>query len=428
LKKRSYDNGMNMTEGSYDIVIVGGGFAGASLALMLSATPLRIALIDQKPLAVPLGNSVQFNALDDERAIALAHSSYLIFKTLGLWEELSALVTPIKQVHVSDRGHFGIARLQAENYSVPALGYVIAAHHLANILQKNLQTQTTVDVLAPAQVCQLEKTAEGMRVLIQDAKQQQPLWLNTQLVVAADGGHSAIKNLYQIDSKITDHCQTAIVGNIELARTHHGIAYERFTADGPLAMLPLAENQCGMVWTVATEKVSALMNLDDRKFCQQLQQQLGYRLGKLQRIGKRQAFPLRSIYARQQVFPGLVLVGNAAHNLHPVGGQGLNLSLRDLASLAEVLTHAHKNAQILGCLDVLRCYQQQRQQDQKVIINFSEKVVQLFSNRFSPWVWLRDLGLMGIEILPPIKNHLAKRLMGAQGPLPRLACGLPLDV
>lgn len=423
-----------MTEHCYDIVIVGGGFVGASLAIALAKTPLRIALVDAKPLQDSRGQPPPSDI--DIRGIALAYSSHLIFQALGLWSQLENAATPIQHIHVSDHGHFGATRFQASQYQVPAFGYVVPAHYLGQVLHQGLAAQTGIHCFIPATVTDLQSINESdehhsdniFKFKVTLNQQNAPTTvLKTHLIVAADGSDSVVRKLYQVRSKTIEHNQSAIITTVELARPHGNIAYERFTAAGPVAFLPLGENRCGVVWTVADKKVTELMELSAEHFCQRLQQQFGYRLGRMLQIGKRQVFPLRSVYAEQQIFPGLVLLGNAAHSLHPVGGQGFNLALRDLATLADVLVQAYKNNEMLGELAVLQRYQQRRKTDQAAIIHFSEKVVAIFSNNFSPLVLLRDLALIGIDVLPAIKSRLVQRLMGVAGPAPRLACGLELE-
>ena len=408
----------------YDIVIVGGGMVGASLACALGEQPFKVAMIEahSHDLDTPPGY--------DDRAIALSYGTSQIFRTLGLWDKFDHKVTPIKRIHVSDRGHMGVTRIDHQQENVDALGYVITARDLGQVLYEVLSQLKNVDLLKPAQLTQLaisDPQVEATITINPDIDKPASKTLTARLLVAADGGNSSVRQLLNIDAQQHDYRQTAITANISTQRPHNNIAYERFTSQGPLALLPMGDtHQCSLVWTRHTANVDPLIALSDEEFLQQLQKEFGNRLGKFTRVGKRSTYPLKLVRATAQVRRRVALIGNAAHTLHPIAGQGFNLGMRDVATLAQVLVDEQKAQRDIGLLRVLQTYQQWRQEDHRRIIGFTDNLVRIFSNRFAPLALARNLGLIATDIVPPMKHLLAKHTMGMAGKLPRLARGLPL--
>ncbi|MDH5326879.1 MAG: FAD-dependent monooxygenase, partial [Gammaproteobacteria bacterium] len=250
--------------------------------------------------------------------------------------------------------------------------------------------------------------------------------VKTRLLVAADGGQSSVRTLCNIEVKQREYHQSAVIANISCSHPQAHTAYERFTPQGPLALLPMGVERYSLVWTHNQRDVEAVMALPDTDFLQQLQQAFGNRLGQLIKTGKREAYPLRLTQACEQIRPRIALIGNAAHTLHPIAGQGFNLGLRDVATLAQVIVDARHNDQDIGSLETLKQYAQWRQKDQNHIITLTDTLVRLFSNRFKPLSLARNLGLIGMDLLPPLKRQFSKHTMGVAGRLPRLARGLPL--
>lgn len=413
----------------YDIVIVGGGMVGASLACALGDQPFKVAMVEahNHDLDTPPGY--------DDRAIALSYGSSQIFRTLGLWSEFVDAVTPIKRIHVSDRGHLGVTRIDHEKENVEALGYVITARQLGQVLYGALSRLNNVTLIKPARLTRVELSDQQAELTLD----QEPLEnapapdtgavkkLTTRLLVAADGGNSSVRRLLDIDTWQQDYRQTAITANVSTQQPHNNVAYERFTAQGPLALLPMDDaHQCSLVWTRHADNVQSLMALSDEEFLQRLQHYFGNRLGQFTRVGKRSTYPLKLVRANSQVRRRMVLIGNAAHTLHPIAGQGFNLGMRDVAALAQVLVDEQRAQRDIGLLRVLQTYQQWRQEDHRRIIGFTDNLVRIFSNRFGPLALARNLGLVATDIIPPVKHLLAKHTMGMAGKLPRLARGLPL--
>ena len=413
----------NKQNTDYDLIIVGGGMVGASLACALSKLPLRIAIIE----AVPYQDNKQPSY--DDRAIALSFGSRRIFDGLGLWPDIAKHTTAINRIHVSDQGRFGFTRLDNKQENVDALGYVITARNLGGALVQQLDQIDNLTLLSPAKLIDLKLGDDHSTAVIE--KNEKTETLTAQLIVAADGGNSAVRKLLDIHTTDHDYNQTAIVTNITPEFSHQNIAYERFTKHGPLALLPMENNRCALVWTQSPQEAERILELNDKDFLNELQPCFGQRLGLLLKVGKRVAYPLKLVKAQEQVRNRLALIGNAAHTLHPIAGQGFNLGLRDVATLAQIISdvsvnnNAQQNSDI-GELEVLKNYAQWRTRDHRQVIGFTNTLVEIFSNNFPPLAMARNLGLITTDIVPPLKHALSKHSMGISGKLPRLARGLPL--
>ena len=408
----------------YDILIVGGGMVGATMAYALSPLPLRIGVIE----AVPFKSASQPSY--DDRAIALAYGSARIFEAMGLWHRFADKVSPIKKIHVSDRGHFGVTRIDAAEEKVGALGYVMENRVIGAVLSEELPKLENVDLICPATVTNVEMDESQARLNIErDGQQQQ---LSARLVIAADGGNSVVRQLLDIPTHSWDYGQAAVIANVTPERHHRGLAYERFTDTGPVAMLPNAyaetddPNRCSLVWTVRSGDEARVLGLSDEAFLAELQSRFGYRLGELQKVGRRNAYPLKLVRAKQQVRSRLALIGNAAHTLHPIAGQGFNLGQRDVAVLADVLAAALANGEDIGAEAVMQRYADWRHWDHKKVIGFTDGLARLFSNPLAPVALARNIGLFAIDVVPPLKRMLSRQTLGLAGKLPRLAMGLPL--
>jgi 2-octaprenyl-6-methoxyphenol hydroxylase len=423
-------------ETDYDVIVVGGGMVGASLACALAPLGLRIGVVE----AVPLTAAAQPSY--DDRTVALAWGSRRIFEGIGVWDEIARLgATPIERIHISDRGHFGCTRLSAADLGREALGYVVENRVLGAALLARLQASTDVAWLCPARLEKFEPGDDLATVTIRQDDQSRTL--RARLVIGADGADSVVRAAAGIAAKRTDYDQTAVVTNVTPERPHANTAYERFTETGPLALLPMNDcrplprvpapaapeppaHRCAVVWSARAGEVQTILGWSDDEYLAQLQARFGDRLGRLTKPGKRMAYPLKLTRVPEQAKPRLVVIGNAAHTVHPVAGQGFNLGLRDVAALAEALADALRNGEDIGALGVLQRYAARRMRDNRVTQAFTHGLIRVFANDFPPLVLARNLGLVAVDLLPPVKRAFVRVTSGLAGRLPRLARGLPL--
>jgi 2-octaprenyl-6-methoxyphenol hydroxylase len=401
---------------SFDVAIVGGGMVGASLAAALTPLGLRVALVESVPLQS--GSQPSF----DERTTALSNGSRRILHSMGVWDAVAPEAAPIRRIHVSDQGRFGFARIDAAEEGVAALGFVLANRVLGAALWERLAGDPAITIFCPARVNEIAASPETVTLQV-EADEQPPRTLRARLLVAADGANSGIRKALGIEATRWDYEQTAIITNVATRKFHDHVAYERFTSTGPLAVLPLADGRCTVVWTLAPEVAQATMQLDDATFLARLQERFGFRLGRFTRVGRRHAYPLALTRAEERVGERVVIIGNAAQGLHPIAGQGFNLGLRDVATLAEVIADSPAT---LGDEAMLARYDEWRRTDRRGVIAFTDGLVRLFGNPLGSVKVARDLGLLLFDVLPPAKSALSALSMGITGKLPRLARGVPL--
>ena len=387
----------------YDLLIVGGGLAGNCLALKLANSGLKIAIIEastrEQLQSTPSG----------DRALALAAGTVLMLDAIDAWQGISHAATAIKHIHISDRGHFGKTRLSAEKENVDALGYVISARDLEGHISQ-LVDDAGIEVISPARVVGLMSGEQQIHVTLKQGNEN--LNLSAKLLVGADGGYSSVRQLLDIPQQSVDYGQTALVTTVNLSLPHNNTAFERFTASGPLALLPMAKNQSAVVWTRTTEDAEALMLGSETDFLAELQHCFGYKLGQFSLAAPRRAFPLSLIRAEKMLADRAVIIGNAVHQLHPVAGQGFNLGLRDVVSLAEKLTNqAALNADI-GAKEFLNSYAHSRNKDHDRTIGFTDTVVKIFSNEWIALALIRNIGLTLLDHIPSVKHLLSRHAMG----------------
>jgi len=404
-----------------DVAIVGGGLVGASLALALSQLDLKVVLVEAHPFGVAGQPSF------DDRTTALSNGSRRIFEGIGVWPLIEREATPIRRIHVSDQGRFGFARLDAQEQGLAALGCVVVNRVMGAALWQQLAARE-VTVLAPARVTSVD-LQEGARTLQCQLGDDGFQTIEARLVIAADGAKSAVREAAGIGATSWDYDQMALVTNVFTQRFHDYVAYERFTAAGPLAVLPMSEGRSGLIWTLAPALANEVAQLSDDDFLARLQQEFGFRLGRFTRVGARQLYPLSLTRSDEHVGPRLAVVGNAAQALHPIAGQGFNLGLRDAASLAEVLADAR--AQQADSFDagdgaLLDRYRSWREADRGRIVGFTDGLVRLFTQPFGPAKLLRDVGLLAFDLMPAAKDALSQLSLGAAGRIPRLARGAKL--
>ena len=391
----------------FDIIIVGGGFVGASLICALKNQGLKIALIDKTP--------VQSKSLYDcdARALALSLSSIECLRMIDVWPKISAFASVIKTVHVSKKKYFGLTKISALEYQLPALGYVVKADDLKNALNQVVETLPDLSFFCPEEVITVDRVDQGWIIQLTDQKM-----LKTKLLVAADGSESPLRKQQGIAVNVRDYQQTAIVANIALNQGHQAVAYERFLEKGSIAMLPFGKACVKCVWVMQSDQFKTAEIQSDKAFLKNIQAHFGYRLGFFQQAGKRIAYPLKKICAETLYGDRFVLIGNAANTLHPIAAQGFNLGLRDAATLAEILVGAKKAKQDIGSVEVLSGYSDRRIADHQAIRYFTDSLAEQH-----PFQWL---GILATEWLGPFKWCVAERGLGFHQNLPKLCRGVDL--
>lgn len=404
-------------EFDYDVLIAGGGMIGTSLALALSPLGLRVALVE----AVARGAAGQPSF--DDRSTALSRSTQRMYEAMGLWPDVVAASTPIRHIHVSDKGRFGFSHIDADEQGVEALGYVVINRVLGEVLQSALANDDSIDVICPASVSGVRLAPESATVSIDG---DGPRNVECRLLVAADGARSSVRDMLGITATHTQYDQHAVIGNLLPEKAPGGVAYERFTATGPVALLPVADDRAAFVWNVSGAEAERIMGLDDRSFLDELQETFGYRLGEFSRVGKRAAYPLVLSKALRLTATRSVLVGNSAHGLHPVAAQGFNLGMRDVAALCDCIADACHGGEDIGGADLLHRYADWRRRDQRKLVRFTDGLVRLFGSTKMPVRWLRDIGMIGFDFIPGVRREFARHTMGLAGRLPRLSRGVPL--
>ncbi len=403
-----------MSEASYDVVICGGGLVGTSLALSLAHLPLTIALVDPAPKAP--------RRHPDDRTFTLAQGSKRALAKLGVWARLAPASThALTEIEVSDRaGHFGLTHLRADELGVEALGYVTENRALLAALYATLKT-TGVQLIA-GRFAGMSETpgADASRIALEGA--DGPLAVRARLLVGADGTHSAVRAALGLGVRQRDYGREALVTNVTVSSPRPHTAFERFSPQGPVAALPLADGRYTFV--VSRRDAKTWEEWPEARFCEALEGLFGRRLGHLTACGRRLRFPLILQIATRARGARTVLVGNAAHTLHPVAGQGFNLGLRDVAHLADGIAAAVRAGGDIGGEAVLAAYEAQRQRDVRNTVGFTDGLVRVFGNDFGPLVIARNLALTAVDCLPSLKRALALRTMGLKRPLPRLLKGL----
>ncbi|HWN07272.1 MAG TPA: 2-octaprenyl-6-methoxyphenyl hydroxylase [Steroidobacteraceae bacterium] len=395
-----------------DVVIAGGGMVGLSLAAALADLPLDVVVIE--PVAPGADEQPSF----DSRTTALSAGSRRVLEGVGAWEAVAGGATPIRRIHVSERGAFGTAILTAEEQGVASLGYTVENRLLGQSLRARVGALQRI-CHCHARVATLAASADAIRIHADSGEAY-----DARLVVAADGAQSAVRTALGVGAGISDYGQHAVIAHVDTARFHGHTAFERFMPEGPVAVLPISEGRSAIVWTMAPDAARRALGLDDRTFLAELQAAFGHRLGRFTRVGKRQAYPLALTRAERLTAPRAVIIGNAAQSLHPVAGQGFNLALRDVALLAELLADA--GAGDPGDPALLARYAAERAPDREAVIRFTDSLVRGFGLPLAPLRRARGGGLLLFDLLRPVKHEFARRTMGLAGRQPRLVRGLPL--
>ena len=409
-----------------DIAIIGGGMVGASLAVALAPLGIHTVVVE----AIPHDSALQPSF--DERTTALSNGSRRILESLGTWGAVSAASTAIRKIHVSDQGGFGFARIDASEQGLEAMGYVVPNRVLGRALWSQLnadaqRTPPTLQIICPGQVLKVEDRQDLVQLEIDAAGER--IGIGAKLVVAADGIHSAVRDALGVGAESRDYGQSAVITTVLPKRFHDHVAYERFTPDGPLALLPLEDGRCTLVLTLKNDAVATAMSWSDQEFLAEVQRRFGFRLGRFIKVGRRAAYPLSISRAQRTSAPRCAIIGNAAQGLHPVAGMGFNLGLRDVASLAELIAErAVRPGFDPGERAMLNEYDAWRAADRNGVIAFTDGLVRTFSNPLRSVRALRNLGLLAFDLAPPAKAALSRLSTGANGRVPKLARGVALPV
>ena len=395
-----------------DVLIVGGGPAGLTLAAALGSAGVAVAVIDRDPPEKHLA------ATFDGRTIALSFGSRQVLTGAGVWPLMADEAGPILDIRVADQMSPLFLHYDHRAVGDQPLGWIVESRLFRKALLARVRALPSVTHLAPMQLETLRHDAEGVEAHLADGRV-----IRARLAVGADGKHSFCRANAGIKTRGHSYGQTAIVCTIGHAPPHNGLALEHFLPGGPFAVLPMTGNRCSIVWAERTEQVTGYLALPDDAFIAELQQRIGGWLGDIQLIGSRFSYPLALQYAETYIAPRLALVGDAAHAIHPIAGQGFNMGVRDVAALAEAIVDAARLGLDVGTTPVLERYQRWRRADNMTLIILTDALTRLFSNDIAPLKLARDLGLAAVNRLPPLKRFFIRHAMGTVGTLPRLVRG-----
>ncbi len=396
---------------NYDILIVGGGMVGSLLACALGGAEFKVAVLEHKPPAAPPADGF------DQRVSAITLASVAIFQAVGAWPAMQARAAPVREMRVVDATGTGAIHFDAAEIGEPCLAYIVENSVIQTALVERLQRFTNIHWVCPAKIAAFDLCPDGATVTLADGRA-----LGARLIVGADVADSATRRAAGIDSQRLRLDQKGIVATVRTERPHADTARQRFLPTGPLAFLPLADpHTCSIVWSADNTLADELLALDNAAFLARLQATFGDDLGKIESLGPRAAFPLALSHARSYTAEGLALIGDAAHTVHPLAGQGVNLGFLDAAALAEVLIDARARKRDIGAHAVLRRYERWRKADNLATVAVTGGFKYLFGNDLPVVRGLRNLGLDLTDRATPIKNRIIRRAAGLEGDLPRLA-------
>ena len=399
------------------MVISGGGMVGLTLGLALAQGGLRTAIVDLVPASTILVPTF------DGRVSALAYASVRMLAALGVWEALAPHAQPIREILVTD-GQAGkpaspfSLHFDAQEVGAESLGHIAENRHTRAALYGAVERQPNLELIAPASVKSITTEGGGAIARLEDGSE-----IAASLVIAADGRESRLRREMGITVVGWSYHQTGIVATVEHEKPHNGVAYEHFLPSGPFAILPMTGNRSSLVWTESKHKAPALLALDEAGFHAELSRRFGNHLGKTKAAGPRWSYPLSFHLSREYVRPRFALAGACAHGIHPIAGQGLNLGLKDVAALAEVLLDAGRLGRDIGALDTLKRYERWRRFDSFAMGASTDALNRLFSNDIAPLRHLRDLGLGIVDAIGPARRFFMRHAGGDIGKLPRLMRG-----
>ena len=396
----------------FDVVIVGAGMVGSTLACSLAKTTLRVGVLEARPPVTAWdADSI------DLRVSAVTAASQQIFKGLGAWDEMVAQgVSPFREMHVWDAGGDGAIHFDSADIGEDRLGYIVENRVIQKALFDRMMMQENVEFICPARLTSMDIHSDTADLELEGGRR-----IKARLVVGADGGNSQVRQLAGIGTQGWSYDQKAIVATVKTTEPHRETAWQRFLPEGPLAFLPLRSGGCSIVWTTSPARADELLGMDEQTFMDELTQAFDTKLGRIMECGPRAAFPLRLQHVNSYVKERLALIGDAAHTIHPLAGQGVNLGLLDAAALSEVLGVAREKGHDIGAFHVLRRYERWRKGDNLLVMAVMDGFKRLFGSSLEPLRTLRNFGLNLTNAAMPVKNQIMLHAMGLKGDLPRLA-------
>ncbi|MFB2920541.1 FAD-dependent hydroxylase [Aerosakkonema funiforme] len=395
-----------------DLAIVGGGIAGLTLACALKDSGLKIILMEAKPQSVAAAKGQAYNiSLLSER----------IFQGIGIWEKILPQIITYRHIRLSDADHPGVVQFYPTDLGTDALGYVAEHQVLLTCLQELVQNCPNVSWLCPAEVTKVEYQADAVELEVATVGEIVKSKIRTRLLIGADGAKSQIRESAGIRTRGWQYWQSCVVATIKTEKPHNNTAFERFWPSGPTGILPLPGNRCRVVWTAPHAEAEALRVLDEKEFIEKLERRMGGLLGRLELEGSRFLFKVQLMQSDRYTLPRLALIGDAAHCCHPVGGQGINMGIRDAGALAEIIQTAHQKGEDIGDIQVLKRYETWRKRENLAILGFTDFLDRIFSNNWLPVVAMRRFGLWILRTVPPIKVYALQLMTGLRGRPPQLA-------
>lgn len=396
----------------YDVIIVGGGMVGLTLACALADTPLRVALIEATAIETDIAPGQA-----GLRVSAITHASRNIFAAVGAWDGICARgVSAFAHMHVWDASGNGVIHFDGDEIGAATLGYIIENAVVQAGLLARLKQAGNVDVICPARWQTVRTLRDATALVLDDGRV-----LEAVLLVAADGARSPLREQAGIAVHGWGYDQCGVVATVSTERHHGETAWQRFLPTGPLAFLPLADGRCSIVWSTTPAQASELLQLDEAEFCRRLGNAFDHALGAVTGCGPRAMFPLKLQHAQEYVRPRLALIGDAAHQIHPLAGQGANIGMLDAAALAEVVLEARRKGRDIGDYGVLRRYERWRKGHNIAVMAAMDGFKRVFGSSVLPLRWVRNIGLSVANATPPIKRLCMELAMGERGDLPPLA-------
>ena len=401
---------VNQAIPDYDIAIAGGGIVGVTLAAILKNSGLKVIIIEAKPLEVAAART---------QAYAFSLLSSRIYESIGVWQDILPHIGKFKRIRLSDSDFSQVVRFETADLNTDYLGFVAQHNVVLTALQKYLADSSNISWLCPGEVTDVNYQDNVAQITVK--RQEKEQFLSAKLTIGADGARSHIRSLAKITTRGWKYWQSCVAFTIQHTAEKNETAFERFWATGPMGVLPLPGNRCQIVWTNPHERAKKLQALSEKEFLKELEHYTQGSLGKLSLVSDRVIFPVQLMQCDRYVQNRLALIGDAAHCCHPVGGQGLNLGIRDAASLAQILITAHEQGQDIGSLSVLKQYENWRKRENLAILGFTDFLDRFFSNNWLPVVLVRRLGLWLMSNLQPLKLFALKLMTGLKGRTPKLA-------